>query len=272
MQPFFGYPGGKSKVAPEIINTLGLGDLDYRTYAEPFAGGFSVGLRLGPRRAWINDFDKDLYSLWWAAINRTEELCELVMQARPTTQMFYDLRDKINGYTEFDPSRVMERAIDKLVIHKISFSSMGEMSGTPLGGKSQKHAQKFDARWKPERICDHIRKVAARLAGAKITCYKYEAVLRSRMKDLLLYVDPPYVSGGPKNYKHAFSGEDHKKLARLLGESKHRWFATYDNNPWVHELYNGSRIQEIRFKHYMTARSKDGDPLGEATELLISNF
>lgn len=272
MKPFFGYPGGKSKVAAEIASILNLDELDYRDYAEPFAGGFSMGLYLAPERPWINDYDKDLYCLWYAVINHTEELCDQVMAVDPSPEMFYELREKINGHSGFCQCQVMERAIDKLVIHKISFSNMGEKSGSPVGGKKQTGDWKFDERWKPERICGYIRKTAALLEGARVTCHSYERVVRSRYSNLLLYVDPPYVEGGRKNYKHFFQEEDHRRLSWSLASCDHYWFATYDNDPLVRELYKEFNIQEYKFKYHMSSRGKAGEPLREATELLISNF
>jgi len=88
MQPFFGYPGGKSKTAKKIFNTLNLSQFGgVRQFVEPFAGGFSMGLYCAPEldaKAWINDFDRDLYCLWVAVIDHTEQFCDCLLYTSPS--------------------------------------------------------------------------------------------------------------------------------------------------------------------------------------------
>lgn len=275
MRPFFGYPGGKSKAAKKIFATLSLDTIAHKWYVEPFAGGFSMGLHSIPitgAKPWINDIDVDLYSLWVATIHHTEELCDLVCSQSVTKDTFYELQEKILYPREFAQNQIMERAIDKLVVHKVSFSGMGEMAWSPAGGKNQTGKWKFDRHWNVNSICDQILKVSKAMKGAKVTCFKYQNVLQTKNKRVLLYVDPPYVEAGRKCYKHSFTEKDHRNLASLLVASIHKWIVSYDDHPLVQELYAGFNVMNLDLPYYMSSRGRKGQPLKKVGELLITNF
>ena len=133
MKSFFGYPGGKSRLAKRLLDRIG----PVKSYAEPFAGGFSVGLTLldqSPLPVWINDLDRDVICLWKATIYHTDALCDQINRAHITVDTFYRIRDRIlSGKTR----PLLDTAIDKLLVHKLSYSNMGEMAASPVGGKNQ---------------------------------------------------------------------------------------------------------------------------------------
>lgn len=273
MKPFIGYPGGKSRAASKIIALLE-GHLD-GPYCEVFGGGFSLGLALKEQwdtAMWINEYDPDMYSLWRMVLDYPEDLCDLVMSARVTSELFYDLRKKILNRGEFRIEEIADRAIDKLIIHKISYSNMGEMSGSPVGGKNQTGKWKFDVRWKPALICKSIRKTHDFLKGTKLTRKSYTAILNYISDESLVYLDPPYVEAGRKCYKNSFTEDQHLDLAERLKNVKFRWFMTYDRHPLIEEAYDWASIQGLGFKYFMSSAYRNGKEMKDGSELFISNF
>lgn len=90
---------------------------------------------------------------------------------------------------------------------------------------------------------------------------------------MLAYVDPPYVLAGDRLYSKAFGEADHRELAEYLtGECPYRWLLSYDNHPWIRELYNAPGVTISTPEHVWTGRRHlAGQGLvGSGQELLIT--
>ncbi len=225
MKSFFGYPGGKSRLAARFVKQ-GIFNpvLPITEYIEPFAGGFSMGLTLlreyGPFPARINDIDKDVFVLWDVVLNPKErdELCHKIMSFKPSLHDFDEAKGRIladKDKSRFRRTRV-ERAFDKLLVHKLSYSNMGEKAATHVGGKSQKTDDGtpkrwgFDVRWNQTEICKAIVRVTntvrAQTEGQfQVTCDSVFDLLSDISPHTLVYLDPPYYVAGDKCYKHSFA-------------------------------------------------------------------
>jgi len=275
MQPFFGYPGGKSRAVKRINQILSLNPLEYDRIVEPMCGGCSYTLSSDHPSPWINDVDADLFCLWKSVVNWPDDLCEMIRAAKPKASDFYRLREKILKKPSA-PSRkpdILSRALEKLILHKISFSNMGEKSGSPVGGKNQTGKWKFDCRWNTDSICKNIAKASSVLRDAKVTHRKYPKVLSEARKGDLFFVDPPYVDAGVKCYKHSFTLKDHTQLANMLIALPCDWVLTYDYHPLVLELYSGlANIYDLEFNYFMSSAYSSGETMKIGKELLITNL
>ena len=62
------YPGGKGQLYKQIKQIILDNDLCDKTYTEPFAGGYGLGIKLllnnDVKHAIINDFDYHNYAIW----------------------------------------------------------------------------------------------------------------------------------------------------------------------------------------------------------------
>lgn len=272
MQPVFGYPGGKSRDVKKIMEVLDLDLSQYSQVVEPFCGGASFSLSCEGKSIWLNDIDSDLYCLWRSIISYIDDLEAVVRSANIKSDDFYVLRNKLRAGGKRPTSRteVVARGLEKLIIHKISYSNMGEMSGSPVGGKNQTGKWKFDCRWNPDNICKSLRKAHERLWDAELTCLHYEAVLGGCGPDRLVFVDPPYVDAGSKCYKHSFDIADHIILADMLRQAEYKWVLTYDYHPKILELYSWANIYDLEFKYFMSSAYRSGKDMKVGKELLIT--
>jgi DNA adenine methylase len=147
---------------------------------------------------------------------------------------------------------------------------MGEMSGSPVGGKNQTGAWKYDCRWKPDLICKRIREVAEALRGCGLSAWDYQTVLAHARDDEFVFIDPPYVDAGAKCYKHSFTPEDHVTLAQRVRKLKCSWAITYDYHPLVVELYAPwAEVYDLEFKYFMSSAYRAGEAMKTGKELLI---
>jgi DNA adenine methylase len=90
------YPGGKTQLAPLVVELLKANNLQGGVYAEPFAGGAGLAWRLllagNVSEVWLNDIDPAIHSLWNAVLNHSEDLCELVETTSVTMTEWRRLR------------------------------------------------------------------------------------------------------------------------------------------------------------------------------------
>jgi len=269
------YFGGKKAAAKHIAPVL----RPCRELREPYFGSGAVTLwALGlpgvlPEKVWINDLDDGIAALWTAVIREPEKLIALVEAFTPTVAAFVEFKASLLDASYEMPG--VERGFRKLAVHQMSYSGLGTMSGSPIGGLTQGPDNPKDyevgARWNPAGIVPHLLDAHTRLRGRahEDCCTSYDAldVIRAPGEDVVLYVDPPYVKAGKTVYQVRYtSDQQHRDLATVLAASPHRWLLSYDDHPLVRELYAKFQIEEAEWAY--TAHSKKGK-IG--AELLILN-
>jgi len=260
---FFRYPGGKAKIRSFILEKIKSKiQIQYR---EPFFGGGSIGLNfLETNRVnsvWINDIDKGIASIWISVIKYPNELKEKVMSFVPSVDYFFKFKKElIDNMIEMDcKESVIDYGFKKLAIHQISYSGLGTKSGGPLGGKTQKSKYKIDCRWSPGYICKKIDKFHALFSMFDVKCdsIDFSELIEDERYESVIYLDPPYYIKGNDLYQEGFTEEDHKRLSRLLKNTKHQWILSYDDCDEVRDLYSWANIDEIEINYSITgAREK----------------
>ena len=94
-----------------------------------------------------------------------------------------------------------------------------------------------------------------------------EAVPKYDAPGTLLYLDPPYYQA--ECYDVAFSLEDHYKLRKLLGRCRGYTVLSYNDCPFVRELYRGFWQFSAKRLNNMAQRYEGGS---EYEELIILNY
>mgnify|MGYP001440887376 CR=1 FL=1 len=266
---FIRYPGGKSKLRAEILKQLDkqiyLGGSKIIEYREPFFGGGSIGLKfleMNPyiHKAWINDKDVGVASLWTSVMRYHDELKRKVVNFVPSVDIFYQYKDILLSNQPMD---VVELGFMKLAVHQMSFSGLGVMAGGPIGGKTQLGNYTIDCRWSADYICNKINKYHALFSRTNMynnicSSFNFEKVLEDDIDDnALVYIDPPYYVKGNDLYIVKFEKSDHMRLAELLKCAKYRWLLSYDDCEEVRELYNWAVIQPVGVNYTIkTSRNK----------------
>lgn len=258
------YPGSKAKLVKAIRGHFPAsavsGPLFHDRafeYIEPFVGAGAVFLALIadpmcalsaiPERCKVRLNDRD-WSLvcWWRAIQAEHErLVEMIERFVPSVDAFRRFKEE-DGRTDIDPVRA---GFQKLALHQMSYSGIGAMAGGPLGGFLQSgDAYTVDCRWNADREIAHVLRVhrhMKRFADCRITCGDFAPVIKSGSRSSFVYADPPYYKAGPALYKYAFSDDDHRRLARCLRESRARWLLSYDDHPFIRDLYSWATSQNV---------------------------
>jgi DNA adenine methylase len=242
----FRYPGGKRRVAQEILFHLSpmmQNGLKNNVFHEPFAGTAAVSIELLKKpllfdwQVRLSDMDGCLVGFWQAVLNNPETLIADIERFEPTVEAFFDLRDK-----------EMLEPFEFLALHQMSYSGLGRKSQGPLGGRRQGGLYQVGDRWNPEGLVSRVRELNRLMAGrVQIEQADVFDVLR-RNEGGVWYLDPPYYEKGGALYEHSFGTEDHKRLRDAL-ENRSGWMLSYDDHPEIRKLYSGFHLDNLKVKY-----------------------
>lgn len=258
------YPGGKSKALRSIAERL---PKSFEEFREPFVGGGSVFLYARQHhpeaRFWINDFYEPLFLFWKHLRDHPEEV---LAQVRTWKSTYSDGR-ALHALLTSDRGEwsEVERAAAFFVLNRITFSGTSDS-----GGYSN---QAFLKRFTDSSI-ERAERVAPLLQGVRITRLDYEEVVLAPGKDVFLFLDPPYHSATTSalygRNGHLHKAFDHERFAEVMRRCPHRWLITYDDSPYIRQLFSFARIREWKLTYGM--RNVTPTPNQRATEIFVSNF
>lgn len=264
------YPGAKSKLTPVIARKV----MDARerrilhgpvTLVEPFAGGASTTLRLLTDgvvdRAIIGDADPLLAAFWMEAASSPERLVD-------------SMTAEFNDYVEQGGDSAVARwdywrawrpdpdaapdvnqaalAIKCLFLNRTTFSGILHGSAGPIGGRAQASAYSIGCRYPVDGLAARIRWIG-QLADTGKLVLVHAGIWRETLdlaveqadnpRQLVAYLDPPYVEKSNRLYQTGFEGSGHapdvwhgigphQQLAEYLRtEAPFRWILSYDEHP-----------------------------------------
>ena len=232
------YPGGKTKLYPEIRAILEMNDLLGHPYAELFAGGAGLAIKLllkgDVSSIVINDYDRAVYCMWDAIVNHVEEMCEFIDSAVLDIETWKKMRDM---YQDHDGVGDFELGKAAFYLNRTNVS--GILSGGVIGGLEQTGNYKMDVRFNRKTLKKKVMDIAARRGDIEVTRLDAEDFIDDRMGDseLFAYLDPPYVQKGPGLYRSAFDEAKHRSLARKVGDARSKWVVTYDADKLIDDIY-----------------------------------
>jgi DNA adenine methylase len=130
------YPGGKSKIYDKVKILIEKNVLYDKTYVEPFAGGFGIGIGLLcddiVRSSVLNDFDSHIYNFWYSVLHNTEDLLKRITD----TPITLDEREKQKSIYNNSFDDILSDGFATLFLNRVNFS--GIINGGPIGGSSQR--------------------------------------------------------------------------------------------------------------------------------------
>jgi DNA adenine methylase len=252
------YPGGKGKVANFFKLLFLENDLLGYEYVEPYAGGASVALSLlfeeYASHIHINDLDRSIYTFWKVVLEQPDDLCHRIAVARL-------------GVREWDRQRQVQSASDPDELD-LAFSTFylnrtnrsGIIGGGIIGGRAQRGKWKIDARWRPGDSIARIEKIArfsSRITLTGLDTATYVETVLPTLDSPVLYLDPPYYTKGKGLYQSFYEHADHERIASLVQDLDQPWIVSYDADPSIEALYNGSRHLKYNLR-YTARESSDG--------------
>lgn len=235
------YPGGKFKIYDKVKKLIEANAFVEKSYVEPFAGGFGIGLRLlyddVVETAILNDLDSHIYNCWYSILNNPNEFIEMMMDT-PITIEEREHQKRI--YEDVNASQI-DDGFATFFLNRVNFS--GVIAGGPIGGFAQTGKFKLGCRFNKNEIRKKIEHIA--LLRDRIELFNNDASdlitqhLKSRIQECFFNIDPPYVKKGHRLYANYFNEEDHRALKETISESLGStcWIVTYDDCELIREIY-----------------------------------
>lgn len=262
LRPPFSYYGGKTGLAPRIVNLLP----SHNVYIEPYLGCGAVLLaKPRSRHEIVNDLDGALVAFWRCLRDRPEDL-ERVCALTPYSR------------AEFEAADLTTDGLDDLELARRFFvrvtQSFGKSAG-PSTGWSVTTARTQSTAVSALTKVGRFKQLAGRLAGVVIERYDAPGLIeRLATSDTVVYVDPPYVRStrsarGGNGYRHESTDEDHRRLAEVLHATPAAVLLSGYHSPLYDDLYADWWRTEWRVHVHASNAVTNGR--GERTEVLWSN-
>lgn len=242
------YPGGKGKLAGFFHAIIEENNLCDGYYVEPYAGGASIALSLlfheYVSKIIINDFDRSIYAFWYSVLNKTQELCNLIVKTEITLSNWKKCKEIQNKKQKVS---LLDLGFSTFFLNRTNRS--GIINGGVIGGKKQKGQWKIDARFNKNDLFERIKRIADYRSRIEVynldACDLIQELKQSLPKKTLFYLDPPYYLQGKKLYVNYYNHQDHITVARKVKSlKKFNWIVTYDNREEIKLLYNKHRKLE----------------------------
>lgn len=247
------YPGGKTRAIKILQSFLEEHYPNRKTLLSPFFGGGSFELSCASRDYTVygNDLFLPLYTFWTVVQSDAASLRESVTAALPVSKDAF-LERRRNFVSLATP---LETATSYFIVNRCSFSG-----ATFCGGYSAEAAEK------------RLNAAAIRRLGEvnldNVTFSNLDAndFLREHPEgeNTVVYADPPYFID---SYIYGRDGDmhenfDHAKFARTI-QTRNDWMVSYNDCPYIRELYSGCRIYSVSWSYGMDNGRKP------STEILI---
>lgn len=249
MNSFIKWVGGKRLLRKQILQEF---PTDFFYYVEIF-GGAAWMLFAKDRHAEMevyNDINRDLVNLFRCVKYHGTALQEELKWYLISREMFEAAADTYRNENLTD----IQRAARFFILIKCSFG--GRMQNFSAGSTS------FASTIRDmERFQD-------RLKYTVIEQKDFEALIKLYNKEnTFFYADPPYYQV-EQYYQTDFSEQDHLRLHEALQSVKGRFVLTYNDCPFIRELYREYRMIPLERQSNMTAKNTKTS----YREILIKNF
>lgn len=235
------YPGGKTQLAPFVIELLRANGLFYGSYAEPFAGGCGVALKLlmdgFMSEIHINDIDPAIYSLWASVIDDTDALCALIESTQITIEEWH--HQKCIQATGGEST--LQLGFSTLFMNRTNRS--GILKAGVIGGLEQNGNYLIDCRFNKNDLIKKVRRIGLYRDHIHLTKLDALEFIKKIGKKIpgkaLINIDPPYYKRGPELYRNFYQHSDHVSLAKQIAKLGKPWMVTYDDAPEIRSIYSG---------------------------------
>ena len=214
--------------------------------------------------------DPLIYSFWKAVVESPDELCREIDRLDISLETWHRLAPlrEVQSPLEYPP---LVLGVAGLFFNRTNYS--GILKANPIGGLQQNSRYTIDCRFPKERVKSHIMFIAQRREQITVKWGDAVRFLKEHQTTMenqrcFAYIDPPYYEKGKSLYRYYYLDDDHRALANLLKISSFPWLASYDDHPFIIDLYLGqahSYWMQRLYLDYTAQNRKRG------SELLLSN-
>ncbi len=272
-KPFVKWAGGKRQIIDKLKKYA---PEDFNTYFEPFVGGGALLFELSPKKAVINDYNKELINVYECIkdADKFEKMCRELNhhEVEHSEEYYYEIRNIDRDKNKFNKLSDYKRAARTIYLNKACFNGLYRVNSknefnVPFGKKNKVNTYEGQ----------NLGIISGYLNYNDITIMSvdFEESVKSAKKGDFVYFDPPYDSDTStfNSYtEDGFGKEEQKRLAKVFKELSDRGcyvMLSNHNTKLVNELYKDFIIHVIEAKRNINS---NGKKRGKVEEVIITNY
>lgn len=272
VSPILKWVGGKRQLLEQIRPLIP----ECSTYYEPFIGGGAVLFDRQPKKAVINDSNKELINVYTAVKDNPDQLINKLIEHKEQNceDYFYEIRALDRDKKRFDLLTDVDKAARIIYLNKTCFNGLFRVNS--LG--------EFNSPWgkyKNPNITSEttIRAMNKYLNKADITlkCGDYREALNGIRKGSFVYLDPPYMplssSSSFTGYTASGFGEEEqialKEQCDILNRRGVKFLLSNSSCDFIEDLYSEYIVTKVGAKRAINSKA---EKRGEIDEVLVRNY
>ncbi len=265
------YPGGKACIYPFMSKLFYENNLIGSSYAEPYAGGAGLALKLlfneYVKDIYINDLDKSIYLFWKVLLENNLNFCDWLQDVEISLENWTYYKSILQSPTGYSN---LEIAKSTFFLNRTNIS--GVIKGGVIGGQKQTGKYKIDARFNKNDLIKRIQRIDKyknRIKLSNLDGLEFIEKMNRLNENVFIYIDPPYVQKGADLYMNFYSRYDHSKLAQNVNLIQKKWMVSYDNHEFVLGLYKNHK--KVLYRLSQSTSNRIGDEILIFSEKLNFN-
>lgn len=272
-KPFVKWAGGKRQIVDKLLMYA---PDEFNTYYEPFVGGGALLFELSPKKAVINDSNKELINVYNVLRNeeKFKKMCSILntYEKNNSEEFYYELRNKDRNKSSFDRLSDYKRAGRTIYLNKACFNGLYRVNSknefnVPFGKKTKVNTYDIE---NLITVSNYLT-----MNDIKILNVDFEDSVKDAQKGDFIYFDPPYDSETSifNSYtEDGFGKEEQRRLAKVYKELSNKGcyvMLSNNNTTLIKELYKDFNIHIIEAKRSINS---NGAKRGKVEEVIITNY
>lgn len=280
-KPFVKWAGGKRQIIDKLMQYV---PDEFNTYYEPFVGGGALLFELSPKKAVINDFNKELMNVYKCIkdSNKFNLMCKELNkhEANHSEEYYYEIRNLDRNKKSFPKLADYKRAARTIYLNKACFNGLYRVNSkdefnVPFGKKVKVNTYEGQ---NLGIICGYLNYNDIRLLSVD-----FEEAIADAKKGDFIYFDPPYDSdtstfnsytkeGFGKDEQARLAKDEQARLAKVFKELSDKGcyvMLSNHNTTLINELYKDFNINIIEAKRNINS---NGKKRGKVEEVIITNY
>jgi len=272
-KPFVKWAGGKRQIMDKLMKYV---PYEFDTYYEPFVGGGALLFELSPKKAVINDSNKELMNVYEVLCNeeKFKKLCSTLnsYERDHSEEFYYELRNKDRNKNAFNRLSDYTRAARTIYLNKACFNGLYRVNSknefnVPFGKKVKVNTYEGS---NLITVSNYLT-----MNDIELQCVDFEEAVSTAKKGDFVYFDPPYDSETStfNSYtEEGFGKEEQRRLARVFKELDEKGvyvMLSNHNTTLINELYKDYNIHVIEAKRNINS---NGNKRGKVEEVIITNY
>ncbi len=249
---------------------------EFNTYFEPFVGGGALLFELSPKKAVINDYNKELINVYECIKDekKFESMCRELNhhETEHSEEYYYQTRNLDRDKKKFNKLVDYKRAARTIYLNKACFNGLYRVNSknefnVPFGKKLKVNTYEGQ---NLGIICGYLN-----YNDVKLLSTDFEEAVKDAKKGDFVYFDPPYDSDTStfNSYTEGGFGKDEQvRLAKVFKELSDRGcyvMLSNHNTILINELYKNFNIHVIEAKRNINS---NGKKRGKVEEVIITNY